>query len=115
MTNEQNQNQAPQQPQCQAPMPGYPQQPPAYQAPAPAPQAYQDPAPTGGAKAGYFALGFFLMLIGVLISWLITKDKGEAVKSAGLKFSLIGFGVGFALWMLASIGLVACSAMILYA
>ena len=101
MTNEQNQNQVPQQSQ--------------YQAPVPAPQAYQAPSPTGGAKAGYFALGFFLMLIGVLISWLITKDKGEAAKGAGLKFSLIGFGAGFLFWMLASFGLVACSAMILYA
>lgn len=99
-------NQAPQQPaQPQAPMPGCPQP----------PQAYQAPEPTGGAKAGYFALGFFLMLIGVLISWLVTKDKGEAVKGAGLKFSLIGFGAGFLFWMLASFGLVACSAMILYA
>lgn len=76
-------------------------------------QAYQ-PQPTGGAKAGYFALGFFLMLIGVLISWLITKDKGGAVKSAGLKFSLIGFGVGFASWILMA-ALTTCSLMSLYA
>ena len=48
--------------------------------------------PTGGAKAGYFALGFFLGLIGVLVSWLMTKDKDPLTKSAVLKFSMICFG-----------------------
>lgn len=48
--------------------------------------------PTGGAKAGYFALGFFLGAIGVLIAYLIARDKGPLSKSAALKFSLFGMG-----------------------
>lgn len=46
---------------------------------------------SGGAKFGYLALGFFLGLIGVLIAWLTSKDKGSAYKSGAIKFSVIGF------------------------
>lgn len=53
--------------------------------------------PGTSAKVGYFVLGFLVGLIGVLIAWLISKDKGEATKSAALKFSLIGFVVALVL------------------
>lgn len=53
--------------------------------------------PSTGAKVGYFALGFLVNLIGVLIAWLISKDKGEATKSIALKFSLVGFVVALVL------------------
>ena len=45
---------------------------------------------TGGAKAGYFALGFFLGLIGVLITYLVNKDKTELAKKGAMKFCIIG-------------------------
>jgi len=64
----------------------------------PQPQQYQQPQYqqpvqqelSGGAKFGYFALGLFLSWIGVLISWLVNKDKAPQVKSSAIKFSVIG-------------------------
>ncbi len=51
---------------------------------------------TTGAKFGYFVLGLFLSLIGVLIAWLINKDKDRPTKSGALKFSIIGCVISFA-------------------
>jgi hypothetical protein len=56
---------------------------------------------TGGAKFGMFALGFFLFAIGVLIAWLIYKDKPES-KDA-IKFSLIGLAAEIVLGCICSI------------
>ncbi|HBT95935.1 MAG TPA: hypothetical protein DEB24_07630 [Coriobacteriia bacterium] len=50
---------------------------------------------TGGAKFGYFILGLFLSLIGVLIAWLINRDKDGVTKSGALKFSIIGCVISF--------------------
>jgi hypothetical protein len=44
---------------------------------------------TGGAKFGYFALGFFVGVIGILISWLVNKDN-PSVSRIAIKFSVIG-------------------------
>lgn len=60
---------------------------------------------TGGAKAGYFALGLFLNLIGVLIAWLISKGGGQRVKSGAITFSLIGFAVSVVGWIVLYMGL----------
>ena len=43
---------------------------------------------SGGAKFGYLALGFFLWAVGVLIAWLVNKDK--PVMKEAIKFSIIG-------------------------
>jgi len=45
---------------------------------------------TGGAKFGYFALGFFLGVIGILVAWLVNKDN-PGVSKVAIKFSVIGF------------------------
>lgn len=52
---------------------------------------------TGGMKFGYFALGFFMSLPGLLIAWLINVDKFPKVKSDAVKFTLIGFVVSLAI------------------
>lgn len=93
--NEQGRQQPPQAPHAQCAQP--PQAPPAQPQPpqyAPPTQAYAGwEAPlSGGAKAGWFALGFFLGLIGVLIAYLVTEDKGPLRKGAALKFALFGTG-----------------------
>gem|GEM_PF-6308686 len=58
------------------------------------PTGQYGPAPimplTGGAKFGYFILGFFLGLIGVLIAWGTTKDTPKS--GPAIKFSAIGAG-----------------------
>jgi len=46
---------------------------------------------TGGAKAGYFFLGLVLAVIGILIAWLVNKDK--PVMKEAIKFAVIGFVV----------------------
>lgn len=84
-------------PQQPTPAQQPPQAPPAQQGGAPSAQPTQvyggwEVPPTGGSKAAWFALGFFLGLIGVLIAYLLAKDKGPLNKSAALKFSLFGTG-----------------------
>ena len=59
----------------------------------------QEQSLSGGAKLGYTALGFFLSLIGVLIAWLVNRDKVQQVKSDAIKFSLIGFGISAVAWI----------------
>lgn len=61
---------------------------------------------SGGAKFGYFALGFFLALIGVLITWLVNKDKEQALKSSAIKFSVIGCVVSIVFWIIVNTVLV---------
>lgn len=93
--NEQGRQQPPQAPPAQCAQP--PQAPPAQPQPpqyAPPPKAcgaWEAPL-SGGAKAGWFALGFLLGLIGVLIAYLVTEDKGPLRKGAALKFALFGTG-----------------------
>ncbi|MDR0513829.1 MAG: hypothetical protein LBG81_01530 [Coriobacteriaceae bacterium] len=58
---------------------------------------------SGGAKVGYFALGFLLGLIGVLIAFLVNKDKEQKIKSDALKFSIIGLVVTFVLGIVLSV------------
>lgn len=62
---------------------------------------YQVEMPTlsGGAKFGYGALGFFFMLIGVLITWLVNKDKAPAVKKSAIVSSAVGFVIGLVVWV----------------
>jgi uncharacterized Tic20 family protein len=60
---------------------------------------------SGGAKAGYFALGFFLAVIGILIAWLVNKDK--PVMKEAIKFSVIGCVVGVVLWCILYVGVFA--------
>lgn len=57
------------------------------------------PALSAGAKFGYGALGFVLMLIGVLIAWLINKDKAPAAKKSAVVSSVVGMAIGFVAWM----------------
>lgn len=54
---------------------------------------------SGGAKFGYGALGFFLMLIGVLITWLVNKDKLPATKKSAITCSVVGMVIGFIAWI----------------
>lgn len=61
-----------------------------------------DQSLSGGAKFGYFILGFFLGLIGVLIAWLVNKNGYQEIKSGAIKFSLIGFAVTFVLNLIAA-------------
>lgn len=67
----------------QAPAPGY-----AYPA-APVYAAPVEVPPTGGSKVGYFALSFFLGLLGMAICYLIAKDKGPQHVKAAFMFSII--------------------------
>jgi hypothetical protein len=46
---------------------------------------------SGGNKFGYFALGFFLGVVGVLIAWLTNKDK--PIEKPAIKMSVIGLVV----------------------
>ena len=48
---------------------------------------------SGGAKAGYFALGLFLTLVGVLIAYLMNRDKPAQTKKDAMKFAVIGLVV----------------------
>lgn len=57
------------------------------------------PALSGGAKLGYGALGFFLMLIGVLVAWLVNKDKAPSVKKSAIVSSVVGMAVGLVAWI----------------
>lgn len=57
------------------------------------------PGLSAGAKFGYGALGFVLMLIGVLITWLINKDKTPSVKKSAIVSSVVGMIIGFVVWM----------------
>jgi hypothetical protein len=50
---------------------------------------------TGKAKAGYFFLGLFLAVVGVLISWLM--NKGRPTVAEAVKLSALGFIVAFVL------------------
>ncbi len=43
---------------------------------------------TTGAKVGYFALGFFLSVLGITVTWAMNKDN-LALRNAVL-FSIIG-------------------------
>ena len=43
---------------------------------------------TGGAKVGYFALGFFLSILGVTVTWAMNKDN-LALRNA-VFYSIIG-------------------------
>ena len=52
---------------------------------------------SGGAKVGYFFLGLFLALVGVLIAWLVNKDK--PVMKEAVKMSVIGFVVAIVLYI----------------
>jgi hypothetical protein len=58
----------------------------------------------GGAKFGYFALGFVLGVIGLFIAWLVNKDNPN-VKTA-VKFSVIGLAIPTALALIGTIALV---------
>lgn len=57
------------------------------------------PALSGGAKFGYGALGFVLMLIGVLIAWLVNKDKAASVKKSAIVSSVVGMVLGIVAWI----------------
>ncbi|WP_101721043.1 hypothetical protein [Eggerthella timonensis] len=65
------------------------------------PMQYQVEMPSlsGGAKFGYGALGFFLMLIGVLVAWLVNKDKAPAVKKSAIVSSVVGMAIGLVAWI----------------
>lgn len=58
---------------------------------------------SGGAKFGYLALGFFLALIGVLITYLVNRDKAPEIKSQAMKFSIIGCVIVVALGIISTI------------
>jgi hypothetical protein len=58
---------------------------------------------TGGAKAGYFFLGFFLPLLGFTIIWAINKDRPTLAEA--VKFGVIGGWVCVALGIVLSIAL----------
>lgn len=66
------------------------------------PMQYQMDMPSlsGGAKFGYGALGFFFMLIGVLIAWLVNKDKAPAIKKSAMVSSVVGFVIGLVAWII---------------
>jgi hypothetical protein len=48
---------------------------------------------TGKAKAGYFFLGMFLAVIGVLIAWFVNRGRPAATEA--IKMSAVGFIVSF--------------------
>jgi riboflavin transporter FmnP len=50
---------------------------------------------SAGARIGYLVLGLLLSLLGVLIAWLVNRDKPE--KSEAINWSLTGFGISLAL------------------
>jgi uncharacterized Tic20 family protein len=50
---------------------------------------------TGKAKVGYFCLGLFLAVIGILIAWFINRGQPTAVEA--VKLSVLGFIVSFIL------------------
>lgn len=58
------------------------------------------PSLSGGAKFGYGVLGFFFMLIGVLIAWLVNKDKAPAIKKSAIVSSVVGFVIGLVAWII---------------
>jgi hypothetical protein len=58
---------------------------------------------TGGAKAGYFFLGFFLSLIGFTIIWGVNKDRPTLAEA--LKFGIIGAWVSVVAGVVLSIAL----------
>jgi hypothetical protein len=58
---------------------------------------------SGGAKAGYFFLGFFLFVIGILIAWLVNKDKEPAIRNGAIKLAVIGAIVEFVLGIIFSV------------
>ena len=53
---------------------------------------YVGPAelPSAAAKAGYFALGLFLPVLGVCIAYLIAKDSGTRGKEIATGYALCG-------------------------
>lgn len=57
------------------------------------------PSLSGGAKFGYGVLGFFLMAIGVLIAWLVNKDKTSTIKKSAIISSVVGMVIGIVAWI----------------
>lgn len=51
---------------------------------------------SGGRKAGRFALGFFLGIIGLVITWAIDRSSPEETMREGLMMCLIGVVVSMA-------------------
>jgi uncharacterized Tic20 family protein len=50
---------------------------------------------TSRAKAGYFCLGLFLAVIGILIAWFINRRQATAAEA--VKLSVLGFILSFVL------------------
>jgi hypothetical protein len=50
---------------------------------------------TGKAKVGYFCLGLFLAVIGILIAWFINRGRPTAAEA--VKLSVLGFILSFIL------------------
>lgn len=46
--------------------------------------------PSAATKAGYFALGLFLSVLGVCIAYLIAKDSGARGREIAIKYALFG-------------------------
>lgn len=75
-----------------------PQQPYTSHNEAPYCQPIQQPdRMSGGGKAGRFFLGFFLGIIGLLITWAIDRDSPEETMRDGLMMCLIGMVVSIAI------------------
>jgi hypothetical protein len=67
----------------------------AYQQPMPSyaqvPYGQSEPKMTGGPKAAWFFVGFFLGIAGIILAYACNWDKAQNIKTESIKFSAIGF------------------------
>jgi hypothetical protein len=59
----------------------------------PNPYEYSLTSLTGGMKFGWFLVGLFLTVPGMLLAWLVNADKHPQVKKDAITWSVIGFAV----------------------
>ena len=69
----------------------------------PNPYEYSLTSLTGGMKFGWFLIGLFLTVPGMLLAWLVNADKHPQVKKDAITWSVIGFAVDVVLGILFSV------------
>ena len=64
------------------------------------PYEYSFTSLTGGMKFGWFLIGLFLTVPGMLLAWLLNADKHPQVKKDAITWSVIGFAVDVVLGLI---------------